>query len=97
RSRRSIGRVFTCTPQASAIEQIQLVHTLRMIDRKACRDPPAERIAHERHTPIAKRVEKSLQVEDMCANIHSFRSQRRFAKTRQIKSKHHIFFAQSWQ
>src|SRR6266699_445224 len=85
------------TPQAGTVEQIHPVHALRMLDGEACRDPPTERIPHERHPWRAKRIEKPFQVKDMRADVSAFGCQRRSAETRQIKRIHCVLFVQAWQ
>src|SRR6266704_2160699 len=85
--------VFTAQP--GTVEQVQAFDTLRIIYGEACGDPTSQRIAHEGYLRIAQGIEKASDIENMCADIETFWSEGRFAKTRQIRRIDQILFAQA--
>src|SRR2546421_7176229 len=86
--------VFTAQP--GGVEQVQAFDTLRVIYGEARGDPTSQRIAHEGYLRIAQSIEKAPDIENMCADIETFWSDGRFAKTRQIRRIDQILFAQAW-
>jgi len=85
--------VFTAQP--GTVEQVQAFDTLRIIYGEARGDPTSQRIAHEGYLRIAQGIEKASDIENMCADIETFWSEGRFAKTRQIRRIDQILFAQA--
>src|SRR5947207_14973177 len=85
--------VFTAQP--GAVEQVQSFDTLRIIYGEARGDPTSQRIANEGYLRVAQGIEKAPDIENMSADIETFWSEGRFAKTRQIRRIDQIFFAQA--
>src|SRR2546421_6415485 len=85
--------VFTAQP--GAVKQVQSFDTLRIIYGEARGDPTSQRITNEGYLRIAQGIEKAPDIENMCADIETFWSDERFAKTRQIRRIDQILFAQA--
>src|SRR6266568_5779169 len=83
------------TVQTCAVEQVQVFDTLRVLYCEARGDPTSQRIAHEGYLRVVQGVEKAPDIEDVCADVVAFWSERRFAKTREVGCIDQIFFAQA--
>src|SRR6266566_3375117 len=85
--------VFTAQP--GTVEQVQAFDPLRIIYGEARGNPSSKRIANEGDLRIAQGIEKAPDIENMGANIEPFWSERRFAKTRQVRRIDQVLSAQT--